>query len=158
MTDNTLIDLPEIRLPRDMAWRIKFVEAVEQHAHRLGITGHFKAPRFFGYYFTGTHPVIVAGHWTVMLDEVPLMRRLRQTIDQLTEHRFSIASQREGSEPEFMLVHDRHDGSCWLWDYLHGRRFLESSDPVATWGSGVESDEDLLDDNPGDRGPKLLGP
>lgn len=158
MTDNTLIDLPEIRLPRDMAWRIKFVEAVEQHARRLGITGHFEAPRFFGYYFTGTHPVIVAGHWTVMLDEVPLMRRLRQTIDQLTDHRFSIASQTEGSEPEFMLVHDRHDGSCWLWDYLHGRRFLESSDPVATWGRGASADEDLLDDSPGDSGPKLLGP
>lgn len=156
MTDNMLIDLPEIRLPRDMAWRIKFVEAVEQHARRLGITGHFEAPRFFGYYFTGAHPVIVAGHWTVMLDEVPLMRRLRQTIDQLTDHRFSIVSQREGAEPAFMLVHDRHDGSCWLWDYLHGRHFLEASEPVATWSQGA-NDDDLLDDHPGDRGPKLLG-
>jgi hypothetical protein len=151
--DNLLIDIPEIRLPRDMAWRVRFVEAVEQHARRLGISGHFQAPRFFGYYFTGPHPVVVAGHWTVMLDDVPLMRRLRQTIDNLTDNRFSIASRSEGSEPEFMLVHDRHDGSCWLWDYLHGRRFLEASDPVATWGRT----DDAVDDH-GDSGPKLLGP
>ena len=134
MMDNMLIDLPEIRLPRDMAWRVRFVEAVEQHARRLGISGHFQAPRFFGYYFTGPHPVVVAGHWTVMLDDVPLMRRLRKTVDEATENRFSIASRAEGAEPEFMLVHDRHDGSCWLWDYIHGRRFLESNDPVAAWG------------------------
>ena len=30
MTDNLLIDIPEIRLPRDMAWRVKFIEAVCQ--------------------------------------------------------------------------------------------------------------------------------
>jgi hypothetical protein len=153
MTDNLLINIPEIRLPRDMAWRVKFIEAVEQHARRLGIAGHFTAPRFFGYYFTGTHPVVVAGHWTVMLDEAPLLRRLRQTIDRVTEHRFTIASQREGMEPEFMLVHDRHDGSCWLWDYFHGRRFLEASEPVTTWSRS----EDVMDENE-DSGPKLLGP
>lgn len=153
MTDNLLIDLPEIRLPRDMAWRVKFVDAVETHAKRLGIAGHFRAPRFFGYYFSGGHPVVVAGHWTVMLEESPLLCRLHTMINRVTEERFQIGSRREGLEPEFMLVHDRHDGSCWLWDYLHGRRFLEASDPVATWGS--HDDEDLLDDG---EGPKLLGP
>ncbi len=151
--DNQLINLPEIRLPRDMAWRVKFVEAVEQHARRLGIAGHFTAPRFFGYYFTGIHPVVVAGHWTVMLDEAPLMRRLRQTIERLTESRFSISSEGDGAEPEFMLVHDRHDGTCWLWDYAHGRRFLEASEPVASWGRP----EDVFGEN-GDGGPRLLGP
>lgn len=154
MTDQTLIDLPEIRLPRDMAWRVKFIEAVEQHARRLGIAGHFNAPRFFGYYFTGPHPVVVAGHWTVMLDEVPLMQRLLRTIDTVTEHRFSIASDVEGLEPEFMLVHDRHDGACWLLDYSHGRRFLEASEPVATWGRDSDA---VKDGDYGDSGPKLLG-
>ena len=155
MDNKTLINLPEIRLPRDMAWRIKFIEAVEQHARRLGIAGHFNAPRFFGYYFTGPHTVVVAGHWTVMLDDVPLMQRLLHTIDTVTDHRFSIASEGEGIEPEFMLVHDRHDGACWLWDYSHGRRFLEASEPVATWGRN----DSFFDDNGegGESGPKLLG-
>jgi hypothetical protein len=160
MMDNMLINLPEVRLPPDMAWRVKFVEAVEQHAQRLGIAGRFNAPRFFGYYFTGSHPVVMAGHWTVMLDEVPLMRRLRHTVENVTENRFSIASEADGAEPEFLLVHDRHDGSCWLWDFLHGRRFLEASEPVASWGRGepVEDGDDEPVGDGGDSGPKLLGP
>jgi len=160
MMDNTLIDLPEIRLPLDMAWRVKFVDAVEQHAQRLGIAGRFQTPRFVGYYFTGAHPVVMAGHWTVMLDEVPLLRRLRQTIERVTSFRFTIASEGEGLEPEFMLVHDRHDGSCWLWDFLHGRRFLEASEPVAHWGrdDAVDNGGNEAVEDGGDSGPKLLGP
>jgi hypothetical protein len=156
MIDHTLINIPEIRLPRDMAWRVKFIEAVEQHARRLGIAGHFNAPRFFGYYFSGAYPVVVAGHWTVMLDEVPLMKRLLKTVETITDRRFSIASESEGTEPEYMLVHDRHDGSCWLWDYAHGRRFLEASEPVATWGGKKGSFDDSGSDG-SDSGPKLLG-
>ena len=158
MMDNMLIDLPDIRLPLDMAWRVKFIDAVEKHAERLGIAGRFKAPRFFGYYFTGAHPVVMAGHWTVMLDEVPLMRRLLQTVERVTEGRFHIASPAEGCEPEFLLVHDRHDGSCWLWDFVHGRRFVEASDPVMEWGDArAEAADEALEDG-GDNGPFLLGP
>ena len=153
MTDNLIIDIPELRLPRDMAWRVKFIEAVEQHASRLGITGRFKVPRFFGYYFTGPHAVVVAGLWTVLVDDAALLRRLRTTVEKLTENRFNIASDAPGSEPEFMLVNDSHDGSCWLWDYAHGRRFLEASEPTAP-RSLVE---DILDDGT-DCGPRLLGP
>jgi hypothetical protein len=160
MMDNMIIDLPEIRLPLDLAWRVKFVEAVEKHAERLGIAGHFNAPRFFGYYFTGAHPVVMAGHWTVMLDEVPLMRRMRQAVERVTGSQFNIASESEGGEPEFMLVHDRHDGTCWLWDFLHGRRFVEASEPVTSWGGDSlleDASDEALEDG-GDAGPKLLGP
>jgi hypothetical protein len=153
MTDNMIIDIPELRLPRDMAWRIKFIEAVEEHARRLGISGRFKVPRFFGYYFTGRRAVVVAGLWTVLVDDAELLRRLRLTVERLTEGRFNIATSCEDGEPEFMLVNDSHDGSCWLWDYEHGRRFLESGEAVA-YGEG---DEDRRDDDQ-DRGPKLLGP
>lgn len=152
MTDNLIIDIPEIRLPRDMAWRVKFIEAVEQHAERLGITGKFKVPRFFGYYFTGSHAVVVAGLWTVLVDDAALLRRLRVTVEKITENRFDIVARREGGEPAFMLVNDSHDGSCWLWDYAHGRRFLESCEPTLARGE----DLDLLDD--AENGPKLLGP
>ncbi|HEX2861612.1 MAG TPA: hypothetical protein VHN79_08230, partial [Lacunisphaera sp.] len=66
---------------------------------------------------------------------------------------FNIATAKEGGEPEFMLVNDSRDGSCWLWDYHHGRSFLEASEPVAKPGSTG----DFLDDG-SDLGPKFLGP
>src|SRR6186713_954285 len=84
MTDNLIIDIPELRLPRDMAWRVKFIEAVELHAQRLGITGRFKVPRFFGYYFAGNHAVVMAGLWTVLVDDAALLRRLRVTVEKVT--------------------------------------------------------------------------
>ncbi|AOS43457.1 hypothetical protein Verru16b_00502 [Lacunisphaera limnophila] len=153
MTDNMIIDIPELRLPRDMAWRIKFIEAVEDHARRLGISGRFKVPRFFGYYYTGQRAVVVAGLWTVLVDDAELLRRLRHTVEKITDRRFNIASATEGGEPEFMLVNDSHDGSCWLWDYEHGRRFLEASDPVI-FG---QLDEYPAEDDAG-QGPRYLGP
>jgi hypothetical protein len=52
-----------------------------------------------------------------------------------------------------MLVNDSHDGSCWLWDYEHGRRFLEAGDPVA-WR---EDNEYPAGEDPS-QGPRLLGP
>lgn len=153
MTDNMIIDIPEIRLPRDMAWRVKFVEAVERHARRLGIAGRFKVPRFLGYYFTGRRAVVVAGMWTVLVEDAVLLCGLRRMVDEITGRRFSIASTREGGDPEFLLVNDSRDGSCWLWDYEHGRRFLEAEEPA----THEPEDGDLLGDGPGD-GPKLLGP
>ncbi|MBA3850039.1 MAG: hypothetical protein C0502_08590 [Opitutus sp.] len=150
MMDNLLIDLPELKLPRDLARRVKFIEAVEDHAARLGIKGRYEPSRFIGYYFAGAFPVVVSGHWTVTLDDVPLLRSVREMIERITDGRFSIRSVGEDVMPEFMLVHDRHDGSCWLWEYVHGRRFLEARQPMMPW-TEVEG--------PGHgEGPKLLGP
>ncbi len=153
MMDNLLIELPELRLPRDLAKRVKFVEAVEEHARRLGITGCYNPTRFIGYYFAGAFPIVVSGHWTVTLDEVPLLRSVREMIERITDHRFSIGSLSEDTHPEFMLVHDRFDGGCWLWEYAHGRRFLEARQPVM---SGNFDGEDPTGDDKGGR--KLLGP
>ncbi|MBA4136994.1 MAG: hypothetical protein C0518_06730 [Opitutus sp.] len=133
MTDHLLIDLPELKLPRDLARRVKFIEAVEQHAARLGIKGRYEPSRFIGYYFAGAFPVVVSGHWTVTLDDVPLLRSVRDMIERITDARFSICSRREDETPDFMLVHDRHDGSCWLWEFAPGRRFLEARQAVASW-------------------------
>jgi len=151
MMDNLLIDLPDLKLPRDLAWRVRFIEAVEDHARRLGIVGRYQPTRFMGYYFSGPNPVVVSGHWTVTLDDVPLLRSVREMIERMTERRFSIRSNSVDFSPEFMLVHDRQDGSCWLWEYAHGRRFLEARQPVASWCGGPE---DFGDGS----GPKLLGP
>ncbi|MET0262451.1 MAG: hypothetical protein ABW223_06110 [Rariglobus sp.] len=151
---NLIIDLPELRLPRDMAWRVKFIEAVEQHARRLGLAGRFEVPRFFGYYFTDSHAVVIAGLWTVLVDDSALLRKLRETVDKLTDRNFEIGAPDE-KEPPFMLVNDSRDGSCWIWEFDHARRFLEGSAPLAQRTHA----EDLLDlDDEADRGPRFLGP
>ena len=152
MTDNTIIDLPEIRLPRDLAWRVKFIEAVEEHVRHLGVAGHFQPPRFFGYYFVGRHPVVLARHWKVTLDATSLLWRLRQILERITENKYSIIAPTEDATPDFLLVHDRHDGACWLWGFAQGKRFVEAYEPVAF--NGQSQDETVE----GDGGRKLLGP
>jgi hypothetical protein len=144
MTDQLLIDLPEIRLPRDLAWRVKFIEAVEEHIRKLGVAGHFQPPRFFGYYFAGRHPVVLAKNWKVTLDSAPLLLKLRSVLERITDNQFSISSDSDNTEPEYMLVHDRHDGACWLWGFAQGRRFVEAHDPVSITGWTVEEQRPIL--------------
>lgn len=131
MTDHLLIDLPEIRLPRDLAWRVKFIETVEEHVRKLGVIGHFQPPRFFGYYFAGHRPVVLALNWKVTLDTVPLLLKLRQAVERITENQFSITTESDDMVPDYLLVHDRHDGACWLWNFAQGRRFVEAHEPVS---------------------------
>jgi len=140
MTDNLLIDLPDLKLPRDLAWRLKFTHAVEEHARLLGIHGYYEPSRFIGYYLAGPNPVVVAGHWNVTLNPSPLLRRIAEVIERITERRFTIRSANEDVPPPFVLVHDRHDESCWLWEYGHGRRFLEARQPVITAVSEDDTD------------------
>lgn len=137
MPDQLLIDLPEIRLPRDLAWRVKFIEAVEAHVKKLGVAGHFQPPRF-GYYFVGRHPVVLARNWKVTLETAPLLQKLRGVLERLTENQFSIAAESDATAPDYLLVHDRHDGACWLWGFEQGRRFVEACEPVAIKGWTVE--------------------
>ena len=152
MDNNLLIDLPELKLPRDLARRVRFVDAVEKHVEAMGVKGRYEPSRFVGYYFAGDLPVVVSGQWSVTLDTLPLLRDLRTLIDRITEGRFSIASRSELATPQFILVHDTYDGSCWLWEYGCGRRFLEAKEPRAfRWTGG-------LDELPGDDGPRMLGP
>ena len=151
MTDHTIIDLPEIRLPRDLAWRVKFIEAVDEHVRYLGIAGRFEPPRFFGYYFAGMHPVVLAGHWKVTLDSSPLLWRLRAILERMTENQFNIAAKSADQLPEFMLVHDRHDGSCWLWGFNQGRRFLEAHEPIENTPENAEGPT-------GEENRRILGP
>ena len=88
----------------------------------------------------------------ITLGVVALLRDLRTLIDRITEGRFSIASRSELATPLFILGHDTYDGSCWLWEYGCGRRFLEAKEPQAfRWSGG-------LDALPGEDGPRLLGP
>ena len=141
MPDQLLIDLPEIRLPRDLAWRVKFIEAVEAHVKKLGVAGHFQPPRFFGYYFVGRHPVVLARNWKVTLETAPLLLRLRGVLERLTENQYSIATASEATVPDYLLVHDRRDGACWLWGFEQGRSFVEACEPVVINGWTVENRE-----------------
>lgn len=150
MIDNVLIPLPGFTLPLDFPWRIRFVAAVDEHLRRLRATGHFVPGRFFGFYFRGDIPMSVSGNWTVTLDFEPPVSQLPEVIEYVTKGRYSIASPHRDRMPDFMLIHDRRDGACWLWEFAQGLRFVEATDPVA-------GGETAPADDSGQR-PRLLGP
>lgn len=135
VSDNVIIPLKGFTLPRDFAWRVRFVAAVDNQLRRLRSTGHFEPPRFFGYFFQGDTPVGVTGNWIVSLDALPLLLALPPSIDRITHGQFSICSPSSESVPDFLLIHDSRDGACWLWRFSYGLRFVESTEPVS---SGIE--------------------
>ena len=147
MPENMLIPLPTFVLPDDFPWRVGFVALVDDQLRRLRATGHFLPPRFFGYFFQGGLPVGVGGNWTVSLDARPLVKSLPRLLDELTHGQFSIESERRETVPDYLLVHDRHDGACWLWSFAEGMRFIEANEPVLC-GEGLDNAEK----------PRLLGP
>jgi hypothetical protein len=130
MSENILVPLPSFRLPQDYPWSVRFVAAVEGELRRLRASGHFSPPRFFGYYFRGGRPVGVSGPWTVALESNPYAMRLLEAIDEITQGEYSIATPDGGADPDFLLVHDRLDGGCWLWRFRCGLRFVEATEPV----------------------------
>lgn len=149
MTDNVLIPLPGFTLPADYPWQIRFVAAVDQQLRRLRASGRFLPPRFFGYFFQGTSPVGVSGNWTVTLDaDLPIVD-LPERVDRLTQGRFPMVSEVEDRVPDFLLVHDRRDGACWLWRFSYGLHFVEATEAVSGDDTGSMG-------GPGNQ--KLLGP
>lgn len=130
MTDNVLVPLPNFTLPCDLPWRVKFIDAIEDHLRKLSTRGHFRPPRFFGYYFRGQEPVGVTGSWTVTLDPEPLLAELPCAVERVTFGQFAIASRTNKDEPEFVLIHDRRDGACWLWRFAYGLRFVSAVEPL----------------------------
>jgi hypothetical protein len=129
MTANVIVPLPHFRLPSDLPWRVRFIDLVEEQLRRLRASGHFLPPRFFGYYFSGNDPIAVAGSWTVRLEARAPLTELPKALERVTLGRFNIVG-RGRRHPTHMLIHDRRDGACWLWDYDHGMRFVESLEPV----------------------------
>jgi hypothetical protein len=148
MAENLLIPLPGFELPSDYPWRVGFVRLVDEQLRRLRATGHFLPPRFFGYYFQAHVPVGVGGSWTVSLDATQPASLLPGLLEPLTQGNYSITSTGADMPPDFLLVHDRRDGACWLWSFAEGLRFVEAIEPI-------RGDSDWRDD--ADQ-PKLLGP
>ncbi|HSY53971.1 MAG TPA: hypothetical protein VK785_05960 [Opitutaceae bacterium] len=126
---------------------MKFVSLVNGQLRKLHASGRFLPPRFFGYYFQGRNPVAVSGSWTVTLDREPPMTNLPSALEDLTLGQYEIASHEQNTEPDFLLVHDRRDGACWLWRFAYGLRFVMATEPM--------SGDDGLDDA---ENRKLLGP
>lgn len=145
MAENVLIPLPGFQLPADFPWRVGFVALVDEQLRRLRTTGHFLPPRFFGYYFQAHIPVGVGGSWTVSLDATRPASLLPGLIDRLTHGQYSITSASAKKTPEFLLVHDRRDGACWLWTFDEGLQFVEAVEPTIGGFDGAET-------------PRLLGP
>src|SRR3954468_13271543 len=148
MSDNVLIPLPTFNLPADFPWRVRFVSAVDEHLRRLRATGHFRPSRFFGYYFRGEAPMGVSGNWTVTLDVEPALLQMKASLERITKGQFSVVSNSAGTDPDFLLVHDRRDGACWLWRFQYGLRFVEATDAVRNDDHGTDQAENR----------KLLGP
>ena len=74
---------------------------------------------------------------------------LPSRVDRLTHGRFPMVSVVEDRVPDFLLVHDRRDGACWLWRFSYGLQFVEATEPISGDDSG----------NVGGSGnQKLLGP
>lgn len=151
MAENLLIPLPGFELPRDFPWRVGFVRLVDEQLRKLRASGHFLPPRFFGYYFQASVPMGVGGSWTVSLDALQPMAALPRMLNELTCGAYSITSPRPETPPDFMLVHDRRDGACWLWSFLEGLQFVEAVEPM----KGDSGGGDWLNDA---GQPKLLGP
>ena len=90
----------------------------------------------------------LVGNWTVTLDAEPPLLQMKAALNRITKGQFSIASGAAEADPDFLLVHDRRDGACWLWRFEYGLRFVETIDPV--------SNDDRGTGQAGNR--KLLGP
>jgi hypothetical protein len=151
MAENLLIPLPGFLLPGDYPWRVGFVALVNDQLRRLRATGHFLPPRFFGYYFQGNSPVGVGGSWTVSLDAVRPVSLLPKLLERVTHGQFGISSANRHAMPDFLLVHDRRDGACWLWSFADGLRFVEAPEAVTSSGDDDGGWNDA-------EKPKLLGP
>lgn len=147
--ENLLIPLPGFALPADFPWRVRFILAVDEQLKRLRATGHYVPSRFFGYFFQGEQAIGVSGSWTVSLDSAAPLGNIPKEILRLTNGQFSIASSARSVLPEFMLVHDRLDGSCWLWKFPYGLRFVEAIEPF-------DGDDDFGYDDAENH--RLLGP
>lgn len=130
MIDAAPIPLQGFTLPTDFPWRVRFIAAVDEHLRRLRATGHFVPARFFGYYFRGNVPMAVSGNWTVTLESHPPISQLPEVIDYVTQGQFSIASIGRDRLPDYVLIHDRRDGACWLMPLDAGLRFVEAVEPV----------------------------
>lgn len=147
MTDNVLIPLPGFALPADYPWRVGFVALVNDQLRKLRATGHFLPPRFFGYYFQQQVPVGVGGSWTVSLDNTKPASLLPRLLDRMTHGSYTITGAGPDAAPDFLLVHDRRDGACWLWSFEDGLRFVESVEPTKGGDDWMDADQQ-----------KLLGP
>jgi hypothetical protein len=147
MSDNVIIPLPKFVLPGDLPWRVGFVALVDDQLRRLRATGFFVPGRFFGYFFQAEQPVAVSGSWTVTLEAEHPITALPGMVEKATNGHFSVVSAKRESVPDYMLVHDRLDGTCWLWTFPEGLRFVEAVEPV----SGGETGGDV-------ERPRLLGP
>ena len=83
-------------------------------------------------------PKEVLARWMIPFDKNKdgALTRMELAVDRITGGEYRINSSREGSEPDFLLVHDRFDCACWLWRFSFGRRFIEASEPVLS-GEGT---------------------
>lgn len=135
ITDNVIIPLPDLVLPREFAVQVRFVQHVDEQLRRLRSSGRFMPPRFYGYFFQAGKAYGVSGNWVVSLDPSPRLNSLPALIDRMTHGMYPVCSDSLDAVPDFILVHDSHDGACWLWRFSYGLRFVEANEPMSADGN-----------------------
>lgn len=121
-----IYELPGMILPRTLAFDIGLMEAMEDHVERTRkrIVRFFRAPRFIGIYFNHTQPVAICQFCRANLPLRPEVRFLWMKVDSFARRERCIVAEKGSLEPPFIVVHDSLDGSCWLYPFEQGRRFL----------------------------------
>lgn len=97
----------------------------------------------------------LSGSWTVALEESECWLELNAALERLTNGHYSIMSAEREAEPEFLLVHDRRDGACWLWGFAFGMRFVAATEATVGFGESGGGDEAT---GSGGSDQKRLGP
>lgn len=90
----------------------------------------------------------IGGSWTDSLDPLPPVTLLPEAIEKFTQGEYAIVSHSRELFPDYLLVQDTRDGTCWLWTFAQGVKFIEAIEPVTAGESGWDDAEK----------PKLLGP
>ncbi|HKB89938.1 MAG TPA: hypothetical protein VKC60_05410 [Opitutaceae bacterium] len=134
------VSLPDFILPKDYAWQTGLIAAIEQYLYESNRPMRYNPPRFIGYYFLHGQPIALCRNIRAALPPEGVVLLLAQQVHDATKGLFSLTGEprEEGADPLYLLVHDNWDGSCSLWPFAAGRRFVTALRPVIKASSSAD--------------------
>lgn len=128
--DNVIVPLHGMfSFPRGFVSDIGLVQRINWDLFQNGFKPKFVLPRFVGFYVQDDVPIGVAGLMVVKLSSRDLCKLRLDELDHWTKGQQSIIGDSK-TIPGFVLILDSYDGSCHLWSFPEGIRFLQSTEPV----------------------------